>query len=86
MEFVVNNFNRVIIMANKEIVTGGSPHEIFWDFDAMKVSMLKQPYVSRLCKELGLQEGIVTMKEAVEAILQALNGGAGVQQAVHNET
>lgn len=84
MEFVVNNFNRVIIMANKEIVTGGSPHEIFWDFNAMKVSMLKQPYVSRLCKELGLREGIVTMEEAVEAILQALEGETAVQQATGN--
>lgn len=84
MEFVVNNFNRVIIMANKEIVSGGSPHEIFWDFDAMKVSMLKQPYVSRLCKELGLRKGIVTMEEAVEAILQVLEGGTTVQQTIGN--
>jgi energy-coupling factor transport system ATP-binding protein len=74
MEFVVKNFKRVIVMANKKIVTSGAPSEIFWDFAALEQAMLKQPYVSRLCRLLNLGEGIVTMEETVQAILKLANG------------
>jgi energy-coupling factor transport system ATP-binding protein len=73
MEFVVKNFKRVIIMSNKKIVTSGPPSEIFWNFEALEQAMLKQPYVSRLCRVLNLGEGIVTMEEAVQAILKLAN-------------
>jgi energy-coupling factor transport system ATP-binding protein len=73
MEFVVKNFERVIVMANKKIVTSGSPAEIFWNFEALKKAMLKQPYVSRLCKTLNLSGGIVTMDETVREILKSVN-------------
>lgn len=73
MEFVVNNFERVIVMANKKIVTRGTPSEIFWNFDALEKSMLKQPYVSRLCRALNFGEGIVTMEETAQAILKSVN-------------
>lgn len=73
MEFVVKNFKRVIVMANKKVVTSGPPSEIFWNFEALEQSMLKQPYVSRLCKDLDLGSGIVTMEETSQAILNAVN-------------
>ncbi len=73
MEFVVKNFRRVIIMANKKIVTSGSPSEIFWNFAALEQAMLKQPYVSRLCRTLNLGEGIVTMGETIQAIRKLAN-------------
>ncbi|TQI67012.1 ABC transporter ATP-binding protein [Clostridium sp. KNHs216] len=73
MEFVVNNFDRVIVMANKKVVTSGAPSEIFWNFEALEKSMLKQPYVSRLCKTLNLGGNIVTMEETSQAILKAVN-------------
>ncbi len=75
MEFVVKNFNRVVVMANKKIVTSGSPSEIFWNFEALEEAMLKQPYVSRLCRTLNLGEGIVTMEETVQAIRKSVDGG-----------
>ena len=68
MEFVVNNFSKVIVMANKHLVTQGTPKEIFWNFDALKEARLKQPYVSRICHSLGINEPVVTMEEAIEAI------------------
>lgn len=67
MDFVVENFARIIVMANKKVVTTGSPEEIFWNFDALETAMLKQPYVSRLCRTLGF-EGIIHMDDAVQAI------------------
>ena len=70
MEFVANNFDRVIVMANKHIVREGTPHEIFWDEDSMEKAKLKPPYVSRICRELGIQRDIITIDEAAEEILQ----------------
>lgn len=68
MQFVVENFKKVIVMANKKVVTTGSPKEIFWDEKVMKEAMLKQPYISNLCKELKLGTQIVTLEEALDAI------------------
>lgn len=68
MDFVAANFNRVIVMANKKVVTSGTPKEIFWNFNALESAKLKQPYISRLCSEIGLSGNIINMDEAVEAI------------------
>ncbi len=68
MQFVVDNFERVIVMANKKVVTTGSPKEIFWNFDALEEAMLKQPYISSLCNQLGIRGDIVTREEAIQAI------------------
>lgn len=69
MEFVAENFDRVVVMANKHIVKEGTPQEIFWDFESLEKAMLKQPYASRVCKELGIS-GVVTVDEAVKEILK----------------
>jgi len=68
MEFVVNNFKRVIVMANKKVLKSGTPSDIFWDFDVLEKAMLKQPYVSRLCKELGIEDKVVLMDHAVDIL------------------
>lgn len=68
MEFVAANFERVIAMANKKVVRSGPPKEIFWDFETLEQSMLKQPYISRICKRLGLKDNIISIEDAVEAI------------------
>ena len=75
MEFVVENFSRVIVMANRKVVTSGTPQEVFWDFGALDEAMLKQPYVSRLCRELGVGDRVVTMDEAVEALVGSRRSG-----------
>lgn len=69
MEFVAANFNKVIVMAKKKIVRSGSPKEIFWDFDTLDYAMLKQPYISRICKALGIEGNIIHLDEAIEGIL-----------------
>lgn len=68
MEFVVANFDRIIVMANKKVVTTGTPKEIFWNFTALEQAMLKQPYISKLCGSLGLGGNIISLQEAVKAI------------------
>lgn len=70
MEFVVENFDRVIVMAKKKVVKEGTPENIFWDFDTLKYAMLHQPYVSRVCGALGIKKQVIHMDEAVEEILK----------------
>ena len=71
MDFVADHMDRVIVMANKKVVTTGSPKEIFWNLEALEEAHLKQPYVSRVCKELGIQGNVVTIKEAVDEIMKS---------------
>ncbi len=69
MEFVVDNFDSVIVMAKKRVQKIGTPQEIFWDFNTLDQAMLKQPYVSRVCKSLGIEGDVVTMDQAVKRIM-----------------
>lgn len=69
MEFVAENFKKVIVMAKKKIVRSGTPEEIFWDYDSLGKAMLKQPYVSRVCKALGIEGKVISIEDAIEEIL-----------------
>ncbi|AIO19626.1 Energy-coupling factor transporter ATP-binding protein EcfA2 [Candidatus Izimaplasma bacterium HR1] len=65
MEFVIDNFERIIVMANKKIVTDSNSHDVFWDFDVLEKANLKQPSISKLGNELGIT-GIVNIDEFLE--------------------
>lgn len=69
MEFVASNFSRVIVMAKKKVVRFGTPQEIFWDFESLEYAMLKPPYVSRVCRELGIEGNIIDIDGAIDAIM-----------------
>ncbi|GKX31789.1 ABC transporter ATP-binding protein [Vallitalea longa] len=75
MEFVTNNFNRIIVMANKKVVKTGTPKEIFWDFETMDKAMLKQTYVSQLCRKLKIGNNVISIEEAVESIKEIYDRG-----------
>lgn len=72
MEFVSENFTEIIVMANKKIVTTGSPEVVFWDFPALKSAMLKQPSISSVCGKLSLGTNIIHIKTAVEAFMEEI--------------
>lgn len=65
MEFVVKEFERVIVMAEKRKRRDGSPREIFWDQKLLKLSNLKQPYICQLADILGYKD-ILTINELLE--------------------
>lgn len=65
MEFVVKEFKRVIVMAEKKKRKDAEPKDIFWDLDLLRFSSLKQPYICQLAGELG-QENILTIEEMLE--------------------
>lgn len=70
MEFVAKNFKKVIVMAHKNVLLTDEPREVFWQSDILKESMLKQPYISTVAKELGISQKILFAEELIE-VLQA---------------
>ncbi len=68
MEFVVKNFERVVVMANKRIISDSDRRSTFWDHDVLKQSMLKQPYVSRVAHRLGVPGNVLDVNEMAGAL------------------
>ena len=66
MEFVVKNFDRVIVMTNGEVIADGDKRDIFWQFDTLEKSMVKQPYISDLAKEMEIGGKVLSVGEFVE--------------------
>lgn len=66
MEFVVNNFRKVFVMAHKNLLRVGTAKEVFKDDNLLEESMLKKPYISEVVGALGLKENIVTQEELLE--------------------
>ena len=65
MEFVVKNFDRVIVMTNGKVIADGDKRDIFWQFDTLDKSMVKQPYISDLAKEMEMGGKILSVEEFV---------------------
>jgi energy-coupling factor transport system ATP-binding protein len=72
MEFVAENFPRVLVMADKRVVMDGMPEEVFWNFEALEKARHIQPYVSRICRRLGIGGNIIRREDAAAAILQRI--------------
>lgn len=53
MEFVAENFERLIIMCNKKIVADGGTDEVFYYKDIMEEAKLKQPCVVEVSDQIG---------------------------------
>ncbi|WP_408011300.1 energy-coupling factor ABC transporter ATP-binding protein [Pseudalkalibacillus sp. A8] len=73
MEFVVNNFERVVVMANRKKVSDENKRDIFWNFEVLKQSMLKQPHISRLSHSLQLGEKILNIDEMLHHLQKIKN-------------
>ncbi len=73
MEFVVNNFKNIIVMAKKKVIKIGTPEEIFWDFKTLEKANLKQPIVSDICRNLNINHSVVQMDDAVKEIIKEIN-------------
>ena len=70
MEFAANNFEKIIVMANKKVVKIGKPESIFYDFKTLDQAMLKQPYVCRIISKLGIESNVISLNDAAEVILE----------------
>lgn len=68
MEFVVNNFKRVIVMANKKKIADSTKWDVFWDLDILQKSNLKQPSISSLSRSLGIKGKVLNINELIQEL------------------
>lgn len=68
MEFVADNFNRVIAMANKHIIADGTAKDIFSQDSVIAESKIKRTEMGMIGDELGLGKDILNPQELVCAI------------------
>lgn len=68
MQFVVDNFERVVVMANRQVISDADRRSVFWDIPVLEQAMLKQPYLSDLVRDLGLGAHVLAVDEFVEAV------------------
>ena len=57
MDFVAENFERVIIMAHGQVLADGTARDVFMQDEALKIR-LQQPYMMQLGEVLGYEEYI----------------------------
>jgi energy-coupling factor transport system ATP-binding protein len=75
MEFVVDNFERVIVMANKQKIADKNKREIFWDFDVIGKAKIKQPHMSRLARSLNFSSSIINIHELIAYLEKGKSAG-----------
>lgn len=72
MEFVADNFDRVVAMAQKHIIADGSARDIFWNEEVVSTSRIRKTAIGELAKELKIGERILYCDEMVEEIARRL--------------
>jgi len=75
VEFAVENFERVILMANGEIVADGDIHEVLTNRDLIEKSSLVPPQITELCWAINqhikeFPRNLITTEELVEYLLK----------------
>lgn len=65
MEFVIENFDRILVMADKKIVGDADKREIFWNFELLDKAALKQPVVAQLANRLEMKRNIINIDDFV---------------------
>lgn len=68
MRFVVENFARVVVMANKKVVADGRTPEVFANEEVLRRARLRRPEAAQLARDLGLDRRAVRLEEIAAAI------------------
>ena len=63
MDFVAENFKRVIVMAHGKILADGSPREAFSNTSVLEKARIQKPYIMQLCEQLNLPQSYLTVEE-----------------------
>lgn len=66
MDFVAENFERVIVMAHGQVLADGTAKEVFAQEEALKKARLQKPYVMQLCEALGYEKSYLTVEEILK--------------------
>lgn len=67
MQFVVENFDRVVVMANKRVIADADRRQVFWNDAVLQEAMLTQPHLSDLARGLDLPGQVLDLEEFTAA-------------------
>lgn len=67
MDFVAECFDRVVVMAQGQVVADGSPRQVFANSAALQAARLDPPHVTQLCTRLGYDGVFLTVEEFLDA-------------------
>ena len=73
MEFVADNFQRVVAMAHKHIIADGTPRDIFSRDEIIEESKIKRTQMGIVGDELGFGKSILNAEELSETVSNALS-------------
>ncbi|MFR4777933.1 MAG: energy-coupling factor ABC transporter ATP-binding protein [Finegoldia magna] len=68
MEFVVENFDRVVVMSNKEIIKDSDKKEVFDEDEILQKAYIQPPVIKRLCNSINLNEKLLSVDDFVDYI------------------
>ena len=68
MEFAVENFDRVVVMSNKEIIKDADKKEVFDEDETLKKAYIQPPVIKRLCNSINLNEKLLSVDDFVDYI------------------
>lgn len=68
MEFVAENFDRVIVMAHKNLIADGAACDIFYQPEVLADAHVKPPVCTEIAQALGLEEKVINLEELVAAL------------------
>src|SRR5690606_27214488 len=68
MDFCVENFDRVIVMALGKVLADGSPEEVFAKTDVLEHARVEAPQLMRLAAALGWSATPRTVTEFVDKL------------------
>ena len=63
MDFVAESFERVIVMAHGKVLADGTKEEVFAQKDVLEQARIDQPYLTKLCRQLGYKKLYFSLKD-----------------------
>lgn len=66
MDFVINMFSRVIVMANKRVIADGTPREIFSCDEILTKACIDRPQIGSLAHKLNIKDSLLFRDEIVQ--------------------
>lgn len=70
MDFVIDNFDQIVVMAHKNVIFQGSVNEVFWNHEILADAALRQPTIAELAARLGYTEHVVRVHEFCDCVLK----------------
>lgn len=68
MEYVAENFDRIIVMAHKNVIADGNKKDILYQPDVLKEAHVKPPLSAQIAQAMGIRGKVLNLKELAAAV------------------